>query len=145
MHNDPHNRHRGGCILSVFLGVVLPKEKITLVLDSLPQEFVKPTAIRRVEKMLSFLQKIGRSVLKDRWSFYANKPDAIPQQVKQLDGGVFTCLYARCLATRCPMLTQSHIPAYRKLMIKELHQKKLSTFPPMSVQQGEYYAVDYSM
>ena len=28
-------------------------------------------------------------------------------------------------------------------MIKELHQKKLSPFPPMSVQQEEYYAVDF--
>ena len=28
-------------------------------------------------------------------------------------------------------------------MIQELHQKKLSPLPPMPMQQGEYYAVDY--
>lgn len=120
--NDSQSKHW-------FLGVVIPKEKTILVLDSLPQEFIKTTAIRRVEKMISLLQKIRRSVLKEQWSFYANKPGEIPQQINQFDCGVFTCLYARCLATRCTMLTQSHIPTYRKLMIKELHQKKLSPSP----------------
>ena len=39
--------------------------------------------------------------------------------------------------------THPGIP-YRKLMIQELHQKKLSPLPPMPIQQGEYYyAVDH--
>ena len=126
-----------------FLGVVLPQEKAIIVLDSLPQEFIKPTAIKRVEKMMSFLHEIDMSISKDQWTFYTTKPGEIPQQMNQFDCGVFTCLCARCLATRCCMVTQPHIPVYHKLMIKELHQKKLSPIPPMPIQQGEYYAVDY--
>lgn len=134
--NSPHSKHW-------FLGVVLPKEKSIVVLDSLPGLFVKPTASRQVKKMMTFLQKTDMSTNINQWSFYANKPGEIPQQVNAFDCGVFTCLFARCLATRCVMITQPHIPAYRKLMIQELHQKKLSPLPPMPIQQGEYYAVDY--
>ena len=125
------------------VGVVLPKERCIVVLDSLPGLFVKPTASRRVKKMMSFLQKADLSININQWSFYVNKPGEIPQQVNRFDCGIFTRLYARCLATRCAMITQPHIPAYRKLMIQELHQKKLSPLPPMPIQQGEYYAVDY--
>ena len=82
-----------------FLGVVLPKEKTIIVLDSLPQEFIKPTAIKRVGNMMAFLHEIDMSISKDQWSFYTNKPGEIPQQVNQFNCGVFTCLYARCLAT----------------------------------------------
>ena len=42
-----------------FLGVVLPKEMTIIVLDSLPQEFIKPTAIKWVEKMMAFLHEIA--------------------------------------------------------------------------------------
>ena len=134
--NSPNSEH-------LFLGVVLPMEKSLVVLDSLPGQFVKPTVSRRVKKMMSFLQRTDTSINISEWSFYVNKPGEIPQQVNQFDCGVFTCLYARCLATKCLMITQPHIPAYRKLMIKELHQKKLSPLPPTPVQKGEYYAVDY--
>ena len=134
--NSPNSEHW-------FLGVVLPTEKSLVVLDSLPGQFVKPTVSRRVKKMMSFLQRTDTTINISEWSFYVNKPGEIPQQVNQFDCGVFTCLYARCLATKCLMITQPHIPAYRKLMIKELHQKKLSPLPPTPVQKGEYYAVDY--
>ena len=133
--NSPNSEHW-------FLGVVLPMEKSLVVLDSLPGRFVKPTVSRLVKTMLSFLQRTDTSINISEWSFYVNKPGEIPQ-VNQFHCGVFTCLYARCLATKCLMITQPHIPAYRKLMIKELHQKKLSPLPPTPVQKGEYYAVDY--
>jgi len=126
-----------------FLGVVLPKERCIIVLDSLPGPHVKPCATRRVEKMISFLQLADQSVDIKNWSFYANKPCEIPQQENGFDCGIFTCLYARCLATRCSMVTQQHIPAYRQLMIQELHQKSLSPLPPKPIQHGEYYAVAY--
>lgn len=59
------------------------------------------------------------------------------------DCRIFTCLYTRCLATRCSMIRQTSIPAYRQLMIQELHQKKLSPIPPPPIQPGEYYSVDH--
>lgn len=134
--NSPNSEHW-------FLGVVLPMEKSLVVLDSLPGQFVNPTVSRLVKKMMSFLQRTDTSINISEWSFYVNKPGEILKQVNQFDCGVFTCLYARGLATKCLMITQPHILAYRKLMIKELHQKKLSPLPPTPVQEGEYYAVDY--
>lgn len=72
--NDRHSEHW-------FLGVVLPKEKTIFTLDSLPNAFPKPTAMRQVEKMMALLQKVDVAVLKDQWSFNTNKPCDIPQQV----------------------------------------------------------------
>ncbi|EDO29585.1 predicted protein [Nematostella vectensis] len=67
-----------------FLGVVLPKEKTIVIIDSLPQNFIKPTATTQVDKMF-FLKEVDKSITIDQWSFYTNKPWEIPQQLNSFD------------------------------------------------------------
>ena len=74
---------------------------------------------------------------------YVNMCNEIPQQQNGYDCGIFTCLYARCLATGCPMVVQDNIPALRQVMIVELHQRKLSSLPGPTVKAGEYCAVEF--
>ena len=99
--------------------------KCALVLDSLPGKFIKPTVLKQVEKMVSLLVKVDQSIDIDQWSFFSNRPGEIPQQDNTYDCGIFTCLYARCLATRCQMIPKTEVPTYRQLLIQELHQKGL--------------------
>ena len=113
------------------------------MLDSLPGKFIKPTVLKQVEKMVSLLVKVDQSIDIDQWSFFSNRPGEIPQQDNTYDCGIFTCLYARCLATRCQMIPKTEVPTYRQLMIQELHQKRLCPIPPPTIQPREYYAVDY--
>ena len=126
-----------------FLGVMFPQEMCIVVLDSLPGQFVKPTVLKRVEKMVSLLVKVDQSIDINQWSSYSNRPGEIPQQENIYDCGIYTCLYARCVATRCLMIPKTEVPTYRQLMIQELHQKRLCPIPPPTIQPGEYYAVDY--
>jgi len=126
-----------------FLGVMFPQEMCIIVLDSLPGQFVKPTVLKRVEMMVSLLLKADRSTDVSQWSFYSNKPGEIPEQNNTYDCGIFSCLYARCVATRSVMIPKTEVLAYRQLMIQELHQKSLCPIPPPTIQPGEYYAVDY--
>mgnify|MGYP000530199924 FL=1 len=77
------------------------------------------------------------------WSFFSNRPREIPQQDNTYDCGIFTCQYARCLATTCKMIPKTEVPTYRLLMIQELYQKRLCPIPPPTIQPGQYYAVDY--
>ena len=113
------------------------------MLDSLPGKFIKPTVLKQVEKMVSLLVKVDQSIDIDQWSFFSNRPGEIPQQDNTYDCGIFTCLYARCLATRCQMIPKTEVPTYRQLMIQELHQKRLCPIPSPTIQPREYYAVDY--
>ena len=126
-----------------FLRVMFPQEMCIVVLDSLPGKFMKPTVLKQVEKMVSLLVKVDQSIDIDQWSFFSNRPGEIPQQDNTYDCGIFTCLYARCLATRCQMIPKTEVPLYRQLMIQELHQKRLCPIPPPAIQPREYYAVDY--
>lgn len=126
-----------------FLGVMFPQEMCIIVLDSLPGQFVKPTVLKRVEVMVSLLLKADRSTDVSQWSFYSNRPGEIPEQNNTYDCGIFSCLYARCVATRSVMIPKTEVLAYRQLMIQELHQKSLCPIPPPTIQPGEYYAVDY--
>ena len=93
--------------------------------DSLPGKFIKPTVLKRVEKVVSLLVKVDQSIDINQWSFFSNRPGEIPQQDNTYDSSIFTCLYARCLATRCQMIPKTEVPTYRQLMIQELHQKRL--------------------
>ena len=77
------------------------------------------------------------------WSFFSNTPREIPQQDNTYDCGIFTCQYARCLATTCQRIPKTEVPTYRLLMIQELYQKRLCPIPPPTIQPGQYYAVDY--
>ena len=133
--NDTQSKHW-------FLGVMFLKEMCIVVLDSLPGKFLKPTVLRRVEKMVSLL-KVDRSTDINQWSYYSNKEDEIPEQNNTYDCGIYTCLYAKCVATRCAMIPKTKVPTFRELMIQELHQKKLCPIPPPAIQPGEYYAVAY--
>ena len=122
---------------------MFPQEMCIVVLDSLPGKFIKPTVLKQVEKMVSLLVKVDQSIDIDQWSFFSNRPNEIPQQDNTYDCGIFTCLYARCLATRCQMIPKTEVPTYRQLMIQELHQKRLCPNPPPAIQPRKYYAVDY--
>ena len=57
--------------------------------------------------------------------------------------GVFVSLYARCLVSKGLMIKQVDIPDFRKSMILELHEKKLTPIPAEPIKPNEYYAVDY--
>ena len=104
-----------------FLGVMFPQEMCIIVLDNLPGQFVKPTVLKRVEMMVSLLLKADRSTDVSQWSFYSNRPGEIPKQNNTYECGIFSCLYARCVATRSVMIPKTEVLAYRQLMIQELH------------------------
>ena len=52
-HNDIQSEHW-------FFGVMFPQEMCIVALDSLLGKFIKPTVLKRVEKMVSLLVKVDR-------------------------------------------------------------------------------------
>lgn len=127
-----------------FLLVVKPKEKCMAVLDSLAGDFVKPTAITVINKMYQILQQLDQNFDKRQWKFVANNRKDIPLQENGYDCGVFVALFSRCLIVKgMSMIKPQDIPDFRKHMIIELHEKKLSPIPPEPIRVDEYYAVDY--
>ena len=102
-YNPTHSDHW-------FLLAALPKKKIVIVLDSLAGDIVKPTAQNALNKMGSALLNIDPSCNLENWNFICNFKHDIPQQVNGDDCGVYTCLYARCLAGLGPMVQESFVP-----------------------------------
>ena len=93
--------------------------------------------------MVSLLVKVDLSIDINKWSFFSNRLGEIPQQDNTYDCSIFTCVFARCLATTCQMILKTEVATYKLLMIQELHQKRLCPIPPPTIQPGEYYAADY--
>lgn len=109
-----------------------------LSLDLLESLQVTSSVLKAVVKIVSFLdQCIAHSIDVKQWSNSSKKPGEIPQPENTCDFGILICLSARCLATRCCMISQTNILAFRQQMIQELHQKKLSSIPPLLIQPGE--------
>ena len=102
-YNPTHSDHW-------FLLAALPKKKIVIVLDSLAGDIVKPTAQNALNKIGSVLLNIDPSCNLENWNFICNFKHDIPQQVNGDDCGVYTCLYARCLAGLGPMVQESFVP-----------------------------------
>ena len=99
-----------------FLLAALPK-KVVIVLDSLAADFVKPTTQNALNKMGSVLKDVDPSCNMDEWDFICNTKEDIPQQINVDDCGVYTCLYARCLAGLGSMIEE----AYLCPSAKEMH------------------------
>ena len=129
------------------LCAILSKEKSIIVLDSLPGETEKPSTQDILSKVITVLRLTNSTTdfQQEDWSLYVNMCNEIPQQQNGYDCGIFTYLYARCLATGYPMVVQDNIPALRQVMIVELHQRKLSSLPGPTVKAGEYYAVQWHL
>ena len=72
-----------------------------------------------------------------------NKKGDVPEQTNDYDCGVFTCLYARCLVGYGEMICDASISDFRKLMLLELHQRKLHPIPPEDILPEQCYAVEY--
>lgn len=134
--NTTHSKHW-------FLVVVLPKKKMVIALDSVAGDFVKPTTQKALDKMGSVLKAVDASCNLDEWAFFCNSKDDIPQQTNGYDCGVYTCLYARCLAGYGPMIKEECFPHLRECMLFSLHRGILHEIPLPAIVLEEYYAVDY--
>ena len=126
-----------------FLLVVYPTQHSIVVLDSLAGSCVKPKWQRSVQKMMKILQSIDNSIDFQKWTFYASVAKEIPQQSNAYDCGVFVCLYGRCLVHKDKLIPNGSICVFRKMIILELFYQKLFPIPPIGIQIGEYYAVDF--
>lgn len=109
-----------------FLRVICPRKMCIVVLDSLPRELVKTTVLKRVKRMVLFLLEVEGSVDINHGSLYSNRPGEIPQQDNKYDCGIYTCVYARCMAAMCLIVAKTEVPTKRQLMIQELHQKRVA-------------------
>ena len=107
------------------LGVILPQAKSVVLLDSKAKGKLEDISFTRVARIMSILDQADPSFDYSNWSFFVNGPDDIPQQNNYFDCGVFLCMFARCIATGCALIEQHTIPAFRKLMVLELHQTVL--------------------
>lgn len=134
--NPTHSKHW-------FLVVVLPKKKMVIALDSVAGDFVKPTTQKALDKMGSVLKAVDVSCNLDEWAFFCNSKDDIPQQTNGYDCGVYTCLYARCLAGYGPMIKEECFPHLRECMLFSPHRGILHEIPLSAIVLEEYYAVDY--
>ena len=104
---------------------VLPKEKSVVVLDSMPSNHIKHTSLDAISKMCGLLKEINSNVDLNQCKLIVNKKGDVPEQTNAYDCGVFTCLYARCLVGYGEMISDASISDFRKLMLLELHQRKL--------------------
>ena len=96
-----------------FLLAVFPKKKIVVILDSLTSDVVKPAVQKVLIKMERVLKELDCNL--KEWTFICNSADDIPQQGNTHDCGIYTCLYARCLAERGPMVQESCFSNYDKV------------------------------
>ena len=126
-----------------YLMAVLPQRKLVLALDSLAANILKPTVEARFEKMAEVLTAINPKQKLDEWSFVYNTKEDIPQQNNSYDCGVYTCLYARCLAGLGAMVDHSWISDVRKHILLSLQRKKLMEVPVDGIALEEYYAVNF--
>ena len=136
--NPTHSEHW-------FLLAALPKKKIYLVivLDSLAGDIVKPTTHNALNKMGSVLLNVDPSCNLEKWNFIYNFKHNIPQQDNGDDCGVYTCLYARCLAGLGPMVQESSFPQLQQCMLFSLHRGILHKIPLPEIEVEKYYALDY--
>ena len=94
--------------------MVLPKKKMVIALDSVAGDFVKPTTQKALDKMGSVLKAVDTCCNLGEWAFFCNSKDDIPQQTNGYDCGVYTCLYARCLARYVLMVKEECFPHLRE-------------------------------
>lgn len=126
-----------------FLLAVLPKKKSVIILDSKAADYVKPPTQKALDKMAAVLKDADPSCNLEEWSFICTTKDDIPQQTNSYDCGVYTCLYARCLAGFGPMVEEACLPQLRQAMLFSLHKGTLHQIPLPAIVLEEYYAVDY--
>lgn len=84
--------------------------------------------------MCVLLKKINSSIDLDQLKLIVNKKG----QPNDYNCGVITCLYARCLVGHGEMISDARMSDFRKLMLLELHERKLHPIPP-----EQYCAVEY--
>lgn len=74
----------------------------------------------------------------DDWTCVYNTNEDIPQQNNSYDCGVYTCMYARCLAALGPMVEESCFLGVRKHILLRLHRKSLMEVPAGGIALEEY-------
>ncbi|CAH3182891.1 unnamed protein product, partial [Porites lobata] len=112
----------------------------------MPSNHIKhiPVSLDAISKMCGLLKEINSNVDLNQCKLIVNKKGDVPEQTNAYDCGVFTCLYARCLVCYGEMISDATISDFRKLMLLELHQRKLHPIPPEGILPAEqYYAVEY--
>ena len=95
-----------------------------MVLDSLVGNYVKPSTEKAVSKVANVLKAIEPNCNLEEWTFAVNRPGDIPRQNAQ-DCGVFTCLFARCLAGLGPMVDAASISEFCMCIIFSEHRGEL--------------------
>ena len=104
---------------------------------------MKPTTQNALNKMGSVLKDVDPSCNMDEWDFICNTKEDTPQQINVDDCGVYTCLYARCLAGLGSMIEEAYVPQLRKCMLFSLHRGILHEMPLPDIVMEDYYAADY--
>ena len=125
------------------LQAVLPKEKSVVVLDSMPSSHIKYVSLDGISKMCGLLKEINSSIDLNQWKLIVNKKGDAPKQTNDYVCGVFTCLFERCLGGYGEMISNASISDFMKLMLLELHQRKLHPIPPEDILPEQYYAFEY--
>ncbi|EDO36624.1 predicted protein [Nematostella vectensis] len=126
-----------------FLLAVLPHMKVVFVLDNRAVDYVKPPTQKAMNKMASVLSKLGANI--EEWGFFCNTKVDIAQQSSgnDYDCGVYTCLYARCLADIGHMVEATSLPQFRNGILLELQRGALQQIPYPTIEREKYYAVHY--
>ena len=104
---------------------MLPQKKLVIFLDSNAGNFFKPPARKALAKMGIILEHLDPNCNLEEWLFICNKTGDIPQQANSFDCGVYTCLYARCLAGLGPMVQDASFPEFRWRILFNEHQGSL--------------------
>jgi len=127
-----------------FLLAVLPKKKFVLALDSLVAEnILKPSVESRMEKMATVLAVYDPTLQLDDWKFFYNIESDLPQQDNNYDCGVYTCMFAKCLAGLGSVVDSGSLGEVRKQILLSLHRRCLMEVPEYVVALEQYYAVHY--
>ena len=115
------------------------------VLDSLPADFVKPTAHGTITKMCQVLEQIGKTFTNISGNLLPTTSMTFHCKIMGMTV-VFLCPFLqRCLSDKgMSMIKPGDIPDLRKNMILELHEKRLNTIPAEPIRVNKYYAVDYA-
>ncbi|CAB4041133.1 Sentrin-specific protease 2 [Paramuricea clavata] len=126
-----------------FLLAVLPNKKLIIVLDSLAGSFIKPTVEKLLQKVGLVLAVVDPNIQIQDWRFMCNTPEDIPQQDNIYDCGIYTCMYARCLAGLGVLVDQEYVLKFRQHILLSLHRNDLMEVPENEIKMEKYYAVDY--
>ena len=105
---------------------VLPKEKSVVVLDSMPSNHIKHTSLDAISKMYGLLKEINSNVDLNQCKLIVNKKGDVPNRPMTMTVECsLACMQDACRVGYGEIISDASISDFRKLMLLELHQRKL--------------------